>query len=62
MKQNNQTYLTSPSGSLTNCEIEKTINGIIITLGEKTFIFNKESALDLADMIILEISEDFNND
>ena len=61
-KQKKQLYLVSPSGSLTHCEVERTINGVTITLGERTITLNQDSALDLADMIILEISEDFNNE
>ena len=62
IKQKREFYLVSPSGNLTHCEVEKTINGVAITLGDRIITLNQDSALDLADMIILEISEDFSNE
>ena len=50
---NSQTYLRSPSGSLTLAEVEEINGGVLLSLGGTTYSITVMSALDLIDALTI---------
>ena len=50
-------YSFTPSGDTNLIEITTTKEGITLTIGDSTFAFDSESAMDMADAIIEAAAE-----